>query len=58
MPDAVYELTETEHRVFVEFGAGEGATLPGDEYQVAGARLVRDAEVLVVDRDIDHLRSV
>jgi alanine dehydrogenase len=39
-PDGVRELTLEGHRVLVERGAGEGSSIPDDEYGAAGAEAV------------------
>lgn len=51
-PHAVHELTRAGHRVFVEVGAGEGAALPDEEYEAAGARLVSDAAAVWRDSEL------
>lgn len=43
-PEGVRELTHAGHRVLVESGAGEGSSLPDDDYRAVGADIVRGAE--------------
>lgn len=42
-PGSVAELTKRGHQVFVERGAGEGASYPDDQYERAGAILLDSA---------------
>src|SRR5918994_2918867 len=42
VPDVVKLLTEREHEVAIEPGAGEGSSHPDDEYREAGASLDSD----------------
>ncbi len=51
-PAAVHELVKAGHRVFVERGAGEGASLSDEEYEGAGARLVGDAAKVWADSEL------
>jgi alanine dehydrogenase len=46
VPSTVRELTDKGHQVLVETGAGIGAGLPDGDYQVAGAEIVSDADVV------------
>ncbi len=43
-PGAVKALTRRGHQVLVQTGAGEGSSLPDDEYHAAGATIVPTAE--------------
>ncbi|RYD30707.1 MAG: alanine dehydrogenase, partial [Verrucomicrobiaceae bacterium] len=43
VPGSVAELVKRGHRVFVERGAGEGASYTDAQYQAAGAEIVTDA---------------
>jgi len=43
VPEVVATLTSAGHEVLVQRGAGEGALIPDDQYERAGARLVPDA---------------
>jgi alanine dehydrogenase len=46
VPSTVRELTDKGHQVLVETGAGIGAGLPDGDYQVSGAEIVSDADVV------------
>jgi len=43
-PIGVHELTSHGHEVFVQQGAGEGSSIPDEEYAAAGAKILPDAE--------------
>ena len=43
-PDGVYALTQAGHQVFIEKDAGVGAGFTNEEYEGAGAQLVRQSE--------------
>lgn len=43
VPGSVAELVKRGHRVFIERGAGEGASYADAQYQAAGAEIVADA---------------
>jgi alanine dehydrogenase len=43
-PSGVHELTTRGHTVTVQSGAGDGSSIPDDEYAAAGARLVPAAD--------------
>jgi alanine dehydrogenase len=43
-PAGVTELVRAGHTVLVEKGAGEGSSIPDDDYAAVGARLVADAD--------------
>jgi alanine dehydrogenase len=45
-PAGVRTLTEDGHSVLVQAGAGDGSSLPDEEYRRAGARIVADAAEL------------
>lgn len=46
VPGTVAQLVKRGHRVFVQKGAGEGASYPDAQYEAAGAELVADAEAV------------
>ncbi len=43
-PAGVHELARTGHEVFVEAGAGDGSSLPDDDFTAAGAKIVTSAD--------------
>lgn len=43
-PAGAHELTAHGHDVFVESGAGEGSSIPDEEYLAAGAKILATAE--------------
>jgi alanine dehydrogenase len=43
VPSGAHALSEAGHRVVVQSGAGEGSSIPDDEYRKAGAELVPNA---------------
>src|ERR1044071_4190685 len=43
VPAAVAALREAHHEVLVEAGAGEGSSIPDEEYSRAGARILQNA---------------
>jgi alanine dehydrogenase len=43
-PAGVHELTAHGHDVFVEAGAGQGSSIPDEEYLAAGAKVLAKAE--------------
>ena len=43
-PIGVHELVAHGHEVFVEQGAGEGSSIPDDEYVAAGAEILPEAD--------------
>jgi alanine dehydrogenase len=43
-PAGVRELTQREHEVFIESGAGEGSSMEDADYEAQGATIVPDAE--------------
>src|SRR5215208_3699854 len=45
-PAGVRELTERGHEVLVQAGAGEGSTIPDEEYVAQGATILPDAKAL------------
>jgi alanine dehydrogenase len=51
-PAGVHELVSRGHRVLIETGAGEGSSLPDDEYAAAGAVIVADADQVWADADL------
>src|SRR6202007_409376 len=42
-PAGVHELTREGHEVFTETGAGEGSSLPDEEFTAAGAKGLKTA---------------
>jgi alanine dehydrogenase len=42
-PAGVHELTREGHEVFTETGAGEGSSLPDEEFTAAGAKVLKTA---------------
>ena len=55
-PAGARELVEHGHEVIVQAGAGEGSTIPDDEYVAQGARIAPDA-VSVFD-EAELIRSL
>lgn len=51
-PHAVYELSRAGHRVLVELGAGERATISDEEYSEAGARMVGEASEVYAESEL------
>jgi alanine dehydrogenase len=51
-PAGARELAEHGHEVIVQSGAGEGSTIPDDEYAAQGARIVPDAEAVFADAEL------
>ena len=45
-PAGVRELVEHDHEVIIQSGAGEGSTIPDEEYEAQGARIVPDAQAV------------
>jgi len=43
-PAGVHELARSGHEVFVETGAGEGSSLPDEDFTAAGAKIVMSAD--------------
>ena len=43
-PAGVRELTSAGHTVYVEAGAGQGSSMPDDEFERTGARIVASAD--------------
>ncbi len=41
-PSAAYQLIRRGHRVLVESGAGHGAGFPDQDYQQAGAEVIKE----------------
>ncbi|HEY1747909.1 MAG TPA: alanine dehydrogenase [Xanthobacteraceae bacterium] len=46
VPSTVRELADKGHRVLVETGAGSGAGLPDNDYRLAGAEIVANADAV------------
>jgi len=51
-PAGAHELVRAGHEILVQRGAGEGSSLPDDEYLAAGATLVDDADDLWAAADL------
>jgi alanine dehydrogenase len=51
-PEGVRELTGGGHRVFVERGAGVGSAIDDDQYLMAGAEIVPDADAVFAAADM------
>ena len=51
-PAGVRELVSRGHRVLVEKGAGEGSSLPDEDYRRAGADLVTEVDALWAESDL------
>jgi len=51
-PAGVTELVRAGHEVLVERGAGEGSSIPDDDYTAVGARIVADADDVWADADL------
>jgi alanine dehydrogenase len=43
-PAGVHELVRAGHEVFIEAGAGEGSSLPDEEFTAAGAKIIKAAD--------------
>jgi len=51
-PVGVRQLLEKGHGVFLEYGAGEGSRFSNDDYEKAGAQIVKRKEKLFEDSDL------
>ncbi|MGA8297509.1 MAG: alanine dehydrogenase [Acidimicrobiales bacterium] len=51
-PAGVRELVSAGHEVLIEHEAGEGSSIPDDEYLSVGAKIVTDADALWGDSDL------
>jgi alanine dehydrogenase len=51
-PAGVTELVRAGHEVLVERGAGEGSSIPDDDYTASGARIIDDADDVWADADL------
>ncbi|MGD1173643.1 alanine dehydrogenase [Mycobacterium seoulense] len=51
-PAGVTELTRRGHDVLVQAGAGEGSSIPDEEFKAAGAQLADSAEQVWADADL------
>ncbi|RBY97416.1 alanine dehydrogenase [Blastococcus sp. TF02-8] len=51
-PAGVTELTRDGHTVLVERGAGEGSSIPDEDFTAAGARIVDSADDVWADADL------
>jgi alanine dehydrogenase len=51
-PEGVRELTRAGHDVVVEAGAGVGSSLPDDQFEAAGAKVLADADAVFEAADM------
>ncbi|MGQ0675792.1 MAG: NAD(P)(+) transhydrogenase (Re/Si-specific) subunit alpha, partial [Rhodospirillales bacterium] len=51
-PDSVKKLAALGFEVTVETGAGEGAAIPDQAYESAGAKIAPDAAAALADADV------
>ncbi|RZU31616.1 alanine dehydrogenase [Blastococcus saxobsidens] len=51
-PAGVTELTRAGHQVLVEQGAGEGSSIPDEDFVAAGARILASADDVWADADL------
>jgi alanine dehydrogenase len=51
-PIGVRELTERQHEVVVQSGAGEGSAIPDEAFAAQGARVVPDAESVFAEAEL------
>ena len=51
-PAGVTELTRAGHEVLVERGAGEGSSIPDEDFRAAGARILASADDVWADADL------
>ncbi|MEA2285843.1 MAG: alanine dehydrogenase, partial [Solirubrobacteraceae bacterium] len=51
-PSGVRELTDRDHSVCVQAGAGEGSAIPDEDYVAQGARIVADAAAVFEEADL------
>src|SRR3954447_22182634 len=51
-PAGTRELAEHGHEVIVQSGAGQGSTIPDDEYTAQGARIAPDAEAVFDEAEL------
>jgi alanine dehydrogenase len=51
-PAGVRELVSSGHEVRIEHGAGEGSSIPDDEYLAVGAKIVADADAVWGESDL------
>jgi len=51
-PAGVTELTRAGHEVLVERGAGEGSSIPDEDFTAAGARILASADDVWADADL------
>jgi alanine dehydrogenase len=51
-PAGVRELVSGGHEVRIEHGAGEGSSIPDEEYLAVGAKIVNDADTLWGESDL------
>ncbi|MEA2317902.1 MAG: alanine dehydrogenase [Solirubrobacteraceae bacterium] len=51
-PSGVRELTDRDHSVCIQAGAGEGSAIPDEDYVAQGARIVADAAAVFDESDL------
>jgi alanine dehydrogenase len=51
-PSGVRELTDRDHSVCIQAGAGEGSAIPDEDYVAQGARIVADAAAVFDEADL------
>jgi alanine dehydrogenase len=51
-PAGVRELKEHDHEVLVQSGAGAGSTIPDEEFEAQGARIVTDAQAVFDEAEL------
>jgi alanine dehydrogenase len=51
-PSGVRELTDRNHSVCIQAGAGEGSAIPDEDYVAQGARIVADAAAVFDEADL------
>ncbi|UJA21360.1 alanine dehydrogenase [Thermoleophilia bacterium SCSIO 60948] len=51
-PIGVRELTESDHEVLIQAGAGEGSAISDSDYEAQGARIVPDADAVFGEADM------
>ena len=51
-PAGVRELTDRDHEVLIQQGAGLGSAIPDEDYTAQGARIVPDAEAVFGEAEL------
>ena len=51
-PAGVRELTERGHEVYIQAGAGVGSTIPDEEYEAQGAKILPDAPAVFDEAEL------